>query len=282
MIFSTKRSQIASFEKHKIEENYRITLSVNDIHMELVSEDETISSYIQNNYLNFSSPENEANYTILFLRHNSKYKWGSEETEAFLYDSINFDEIFYYRLSKHKKEVVVVLPKKYKDWEIDNFLKLYFASIAINHNILLLHASAIIKDNKAVLFTGQSGAGKSTISRLSGYDIIHDDIIALSILDNGSFCLQTIPFKVNYTKRVFTGEIDCFYRIFQNPKTYGEDVPTKEKLMHILFSVWSFDKFTHHSVDNKNMTIDFCVRLSTLINVRKIYFTKTTDFLKII
>lgn len=48
---------------------------------------------------------------------------------------------------------------------IDTAAMLLFAFTSAGHDILLLHASAMVRDNQAFLFLGRSGTGKSTHSR---------------------------------------------------------------------------------------------------------------------
>jgi energy-coupling factor transporter ATP-binding protein EcfA2 len=49
-----------------------------------------------------------------------------------------------------------------------------------NNQGLLLHAACLIRDEKAYLFLGRSGAGKTTIARhASGFEYVHDDNVAV-------------------------------------------------------------------------------------------------------
>lgn len=64
-----------------------------------------------------------------------------------------------------------------------------FTLPAANRKILPIHASAIVKDSKAILFLGESGTGKSTHSRLwlqhigNSY-LLNDDSPMLRLMDN--------------------------------------------------------------------------------------------------
>lgn len=61
---------------------------------------------------------------------------------------------------------------------------------------LALHASAIVHDGKAVLFTGISGAGKSTTAnafRLCGHKILTDDICPIQFIDGKPYALSGYP-----------------------------------------------------------------------------------------
>lgn len=63
------------------------------------------------------------------------------------------------------------------------------ANILLQRGEMPLHVSAILKDEKLILFTGYSGAGKSTTLaqlHLKGYKIFTDDICVLKSLFNGT------------------------------------------------------------------------------------------------
>ncbi len=72
------------------------------------------------------------------------------------------------------------------------------ASMALpRKNALILHASAIEYKNKALIFTGHSGAGKSTISTilndLPGCKKVSDELLLLKVTDKEIQCLVS-PF----------------------------------------------------------------------------------------
>lgn len=73
--------------------------------------------------------------------------------------------------------------------------------------VFLVHASAVINQhNKALLFTGPQGAGKSTIIKLlTNFVPIADDVIFLSVINNTLVCFTT-PFT---EKRTYTTKASC-------------------------------------------------------------------------
>ncbi|HSH67770.1 MAG TPA: hypothetical protein VLB84_18660, partial [Bacteroidia bacterium] len=265
-LFTKKKTNF--FEQDYVD--YSIELKTGPVIIQLESTDAIFSRYIKSRYLDFLSDEAKgaATYYVRFYSYQPGLEFKSHETEDFIFGSILFNNIFNYRQHKKNGRLDVILPLSYIDWEIDNILKLYFSGISLNHNVLLIHASAIIKDNKAVLFTGPSGAGKSTISSLSQYEVIHDDIIAISILEDNRFYLRTIPFKIGYKKREFIGEVNGFYRIFQSNITRVEDINKQTQLMHILFSVWNFDTFKALQTISKADIMNYCTSLSMRITVK--------------
>ena len=74
-----------------------------------------------------------------------------------------------------------------------NFLTQVFSELVLADNGILLHSACVIKNNKAYIFYGISGAGKSTVCRFSpGCAIASDDLTALRII-HGRFRAWGIP-----------------------------------------------------------------------------------------
>ena len=70
------------------------------------------------------------------------------------------------------------LPNKYA---FDTFLRLTYSSLLLKHNGFFLHASGVISRGKGYIFTGISGAGKTTVaeaSRKCGV-VLSDEIVAV-------------------------------------------------------------------------------------------------------
>ena len=72
---------------------------------------------------------------------------------------------------------------------IDNALMVLFALASAPYSTLLFHASTVSRHNRAYLFLGKSGTGKSTHSRLwlrhvTDTELVNDDNPVVRILDN--------------------------------------------------------------------------------------------------
>jgi len=78
------------------------------------------------------------------------------------------------------------------------FMPLRFCSALLlpAHRCLLLHSAAVVKDGQAFLFSGESGAGKTTISNIShqlGHQVLTDDTTALGLINGAPYAWGT-PF----------------------------------------------------------------------------------------
>lgn len=71
-----------------------------------------------------------------------------------------------------------------------------FGALLQQRNHLVLHASAIVVQGKAILFLGHSGAGKSTLAaafQRRGYAVASDDVCAIRFDDQGACLLPGFP-----------------------------------------------------------------------------------------
>lgn len=67
------------------------------------------------------------------------------------------------------------------------------------HGYLVLHGSAVLINSSAVVFSGDSGAGKSTIASAlvkQGYPLLTDDVVVIKTLAGGAMVLVPGPAKL--------------------------------------------------------------------------------------
>ena len=63
--------------------------------------------------------------------------------------------------------------------------QLFFSNVLLNHNAFYLHSSAVSKDNKGMIFVGESGAGKTTIARMFNepYEVLCEENCVIKLAD---------------------------------------------------------------------------------------------------
>ncbi len=80
---------------------------------------------------------------------------------------------------------------------LQNFLRVSAAYIALRRGGLLLHSAAIVIDDRAHLFVGRSGAGKTTLSRkalAAGCKVLSDDAVMVLPSRGYGFEVRFVPF----------------------------------------------------------------------------------------
>ncbi|MEJ2369108.1 MAG: hypothetical protein P8Z49_12410 [Acidobacteriota bacterium] len=77
---------------------------------------------------------------------------------------------------------------------MENYLRWVVSDLAIERGAFILHAAGLLRNSRAYLFFGHSGAGKSTVTALSeGCQVLSDDLVLLVKTDEG-FKATTTPF----------------------------------------------------------------------------------------
>jgi len=96
--------------------------------------------------------------------------------------------------------LITIQNNDFEDWE---FIRIFlltasFAAIFHQRNSIPLHASGVLVDGEAVLFAGNSGAGKSTTAaalRRKGYTLVADDLSIIHKDNNGQIVVEPgVPF----------------------------------------------------------------------------------------
>ena len=282
---STRSSREVFESLPPLKENWSYNLDINNMVVGFRSDDKIVQAYLKNTYHQFFTSK-KAEYIFHCYPYQGKFLGEQKEEDgSYKYSWAEFmGTYFYYRQHKIKNHIDVILPDQPLNWEVENFFKMFLSSRSINHNMLLLHVSAVITPHKqAILFIGESGAGKSTIAQLSGWEIIHDDNIMLSYLGKHQFNLSTIPLKRDYIKKVFEGEIKAAYRIIQSNKNHIVKINKREQMLHLLFSLWGYNDFKNELSENYNNDIvNYCAKVLPMLDIQKLYFKKSSDFVTLL
>jgi hypothetical protein len=80
------------------------------------------------------------------------------------------------------------------EYALDSLIRILLSWQLLNHHGFLLHAATVIRDGKAHIFTGRSGAGKSTVASLSPEGSVLTDEISLLRRENGVWRAYGTPF----------------------------------------------------------------------------------------
>src|SRR5712692_7266271 len=80
------------------------------------------------------------------------------------------------------------------EYALDSLLRVLLRWKLAGRHGFLLHAATIVRDEKAYVFTGRSGAGKSTVASLSPAGTVLTDEISLLRFENGEWRAYGTPF----------------------------------------------------------------------------------------
>jgi len=80
------------------------------------------------------------------------------------------------------------------EYALDSLMRMFLSWELLSHNGFLLHAASVLRNGRAYIFVGKSGAGKSTVASLSPAGSVLTDEISLLQRNNGEWRAFGTPF----------------------------------------------------------------------------------------
>jgi hypothetical protein len=128
-------------------------------------------------------------------------------------------------------------------YSIDAALRIFHTVVLATRGGFLLHAASAIRNGKAFLFAGASGAGKTTIARLAPADaaLLTDEVSYVRKNANGYAAYGT-PFAGELAKsgENVSAPIAALYLLAQGPANRVEPVPPAESVRALLANILFF------------------------------------------
>jgi len=130
-------------------------------------------------------------------------------------------------------------------YSIDALLRILHSLLLAKQGGFLLHAASAIRNGKAFLFAGASGAGKTTIARLAPGDVslLTDEISYIRKSPNGySACGTPFTGELQKLGDNISAPIAALYLLAKGPKNCVEPVPPAEAVRALLSNILFFAK----------------------------------------
>lgn len=120
--------------------------------------------------------------------------------------------------------------------EVENLLRILSSALLVGDEAFLLHSSAVVTPEGALVFVGHSGAGKSTSALMfqeAGHPVLSDDLNILC-RRNGRWEVQASPF-LSEVKRVLPGRhpIRTLFFLFQDRDNFIVEPPAASRMAYI-------------------------------------------------
>ena len=111
--------------------------------------------------------------------------------------------------SQDYRQATLVVTGRYRKLAIDNALMILYALSTAELGVALFHSSTVSFGDKAYMFLGVSGTGKSTHSSLwlkyiEGTELLNDDNPVVRVSDNGNATVYGSP---------WSGKTPCYRRV---------------------------------------------------------------------
>lgn len=185
--------------------------------------------------------------------------------------------IHYLHVASNRREVTsdLTLQEKRETVFLSFFLRIAYAVAIVRQHTIKLHASVITKEDKALVFLGKSGAGKSTHSKLwqenvPGSFLLNDDEPILRRMQDGTIRVFGAPWSgstpcyVNGSAEVVAfvqlrqqlenkliklNGIDAFGSLYQSVALLRSDMKSREIVCTLIGSI--LEKVPVYRLDNR-------------------------------
>lgn len=160
----------------------------------------------------------------------------------------------------------------------ENILRKHFAKTLILNDGFLIHSAGIRAKNRAHLFSGISGAGKSTIAKTFKHNnILSDEVVAVRKTANGKYLAYSTPFwgEMRYIAhnpgRNFSGHIKNFYILEKSCSLKTSALPRRPSIKKILRNVIFFPNHNNSQVIGDKL-LSTVMEFSKQIRIKKLSF----------
>jgi hypothetical protein len=120
-------------------------------------------------------------------------------------------------LSENRAEINLINKELLLDTTIITFIKIILILLILKKGGLVLHCSAVYKNNVGYIFCGVSGSGKTTIAkRLYEYKyvILNDEINAVMPEQNNNYIIYPLPFSRHENFKYINNDSALLKKIF--------------------------------------------------------------------
>lgn len=136
-------------------------------------------------------------------------------------------------------------PEDRRRLSFENFLRVAYSWLAMEAGGFLFHSSALVPDDagaeRAYLFFGPSGAGKTTCCRLSEGIArpVNDDLVLLRPARDGAWEVAAVPFTGTFGREEAGNayRVEAMFRLVQAEITETEPLTTAGAVVEVLSSV---------------------------------------------
>lgn len=158
------------------------------------------------------------------------------------------------------------------------FIRLIVSVVIIGRGGLAIHSSCIFKNNRAYIFSGSSGYGKSTIVKLTDKPLLYSDEVTLVRKDeSGIFNVYHSPFRSEFNTEALnaTEKIAGTFFLRQDSRVYLEPLSQTQALIKLLPNVF-FPVVERNPFEQKIFKI--CLEFLSQVRAVVLHFKKDDSF----
>jgi hypothetical protein len=161
----------------------------------------------------------------------------------------------------------------------ENFLRVLYAWECLERGGLILHASGVIRDGRSYVFFGPSGAGKTTIARMScpeSNTVLSDDLVILG-WDGGVLHAYGVPFRgelLEAPRNNAAAPLAGLYLLSKGENHSISRVSSAEAVARLTAAT----PFVTTSTQSVKQVLAVCEEVNRAVPVRRLAFAKHPGF----
>lgn len=158
-----------------------LTISVAGITVTLSCDNVVNIDRLKGRYINFITEENPDLLVNTGIEDKVREHLSKNITTIFSRSGLNiYADTFRGSIDEKAGTARLFISDDQSDGDIEYFLRVVFAVLVFQKGGLMVHAAGLIHKDKAFIFMGHSGKGKSTLVGLSGIEkILSDDLVVI-------------------------------------------------------------------------------------------------------
>jgi hypothetical protein len=166
------------------------------------------------------------------------------------------------------------------EYALDSLLRILLTMVLLPRRGFLLHAATVVRDGRAYVFTGRSGAGKSTVASLSPVGTVLTDEISLLRFTDRCWHAYGTPFWGEFRAAGMNEHypIAGIYSLVQAPKDTVELMTTREILRALLPCVLFFTS----KPDANEALLRMLLGMVRQIPCYRLHFRRDAGFWKVV
>jgi hypothetical protein len=164
---------------------------------------------------------------------------------------------------------------------VENFLRVVFAHLTLGRGGLLLHGAGLVRDGRAFVFFGPSGAGKTTVTALSpGCRVLSDDLVLIARSGPG-FAASSVPFRGLATPPATSEALHPLaglYRLVQAREDRLEELSRPRAVGEVVASL----PFVSETAEAAPRILEVVSEVAAAVPVRRLHFRKDPGFWRLL
>jgi hypothetical protein len=166
------------------------------------------------------------------------------------------------------------------EYALDSLLRILLTMVLLPQRGFLLHAATVVRDGRAYVFAGRSGAGKSTVASLSPAGTVLTDEISLLRFSDGCWQAYGTPFWGEFRA---AGQNEHYpiagiYALVQSAEDRVESLTKKEIIRALLPCVLFFTPSVEANQDMLRLMLQFV----TQVPCYRLHFRRDDGFWRVV